>query len=181
MSDRHPADLFAAAAQKTQSVIAGVKADQLNESTPCSDWNVQALLDHLVGGTGFFAATLTGGSPETPAGDSPAAAYAAGAAKTVEAGKAIPLEQKVDSPFGNIPAGEFMYATFMDTVVHGWDLAKATGQDTTFSEEHAKLIHDAFAPNMDGLRQSGAFGPAVAVPDSASTQDKLIAMMGRQP
>ena len=71
MSDHHSADLYAAAAQKTQSVIAGVKADQFNDSTPCSDWNVQALVDNLVGGTGFFAPTLTGGSSDAPTGDNP--------------------------------------------------------------------------------------------------------------
>ena len=181
MSEIHPADLYEAAAQKTRGVIAGVKADQLNGPTPCGEWNVQALVDHLVGGPGEEAGALSGGATDAPAGDSPAAAYAAGAARTVEAGKAIDPKKKVQSPFGEMSAAEFMYATVLDTVVHGWDLAKATGQDTTLNEEHVKLIYKTYEPLMEMLRQADAFGPAVAVPDSVSAQDKLIAMMGRQP
>ena len=112
MSDHHSADLYAAAAQKTQSVIAGVKADQFNDSTPCSDWNVQALVDHLVSGIGFFATTLTGGSSDAPTDDKPAAAYAAEVAKTVEIGKAMGMQKKVNSPFGEFTAGEFIVRDF---------------------------------------------------------------------
>ena len=91
------------------------------------------------------------------------------------------MEKKYDTPFGEMSGGEFMFGAFMDNVVHGWDLAKATGQNTDLNEAHSQIVHGAFAPMMDGMRQGGAFGPEVAVADEASIQNKLLGMMGRQP
>ena len=179
----NPVELFGEAVKNTRQIIANVKPDQMGGSTPCSEWDVKALIDHIIGGTMFFAGTLAGEEPGQPSSDgSPADIYQAGTEKVL-AGAQAPgaMDKKYDTPFGEMSGGEFMFGAFMDNVVHGWDLAKATGQNTDLNEAHAQVIFGAFAPMMDGMRQGGAFGPEVAVNDDASIQNKLLGMMGRQP
>ena len=131
----------------------------------------------------FFAGTLAGEEPGQPSGDgNPADIYQAGKDKVLEAAqKPGAMEKKYQTPFGEMSGGEFMLGAFMDNLVHGWDLAKATGQNTELNENHAQTVFQAFAPMMAGTRQGGAFGPEVSVPDNASIQHKLLGMMGRQP
>ncbi len=91
------------------------------------------------------------------------------------------MDSTVNVPGNDMPVAGFMMSAFMDTVIHGWDLAKATEQDASFSTEHAEIILQAFEPQMENLRASGSFGPAVSVSEGASPQDRLIAIFGRQP
>ena len=178
----NPVELFGEAVKTTAQIIANVKPDQMSASTPCSEWDVKALMDHVIGGTMFFAGTLAGEEPGSPGDGNPADIYKSGTDRVLdEAQKPGKMEAKYETPFGEMSGGEFMFGAFMDNVVHGWDLAKATGQNTAISEAHAQIIFGAFAPMMDGMRQGGAFGPEVSVPDGASAQDKLLGMMGRQP
>ena len=179
----NPVELYEAASKRTRQTIAGAKPDQMEGSTPCNEWDVKALMDHIIGGAAYFSAALLGEEPKgPPEANSPAEAYDVLAAKVVEAANTPgSLERKTQSPVGEMSGGEFLFGAFMDTVVHGWDLAKATGQDTTLNGEHVEIIYQAFAPGMDGLRENGLIGPEVEIPEDASTQDKMLGMMGRNP
>ena len=70
---------------------------------------------------------------------------------------------------------------FLDIVIHKWDLAKGTNQDTSIDSSLAKVSYAALSHAIEGARQSGAIGPEVQVPMSASIQDKLLGLSGRQP
>ena len=87
----NPIDLYSAAIKGTRQIIGGVQSSQLGDSTPCSEWNVQALMDHLIGGTGMIWGSLAGAAPETPQGNSPGAAFDAGTAKpeSTEGGRRV--------------------------------------------------------------------------------------------
>ncbi len=74
-----------------------------------------------------------------------------------------------------------MMGSFMDTLIHTWDLAKATGQNTDMDPALAEACYTAFAPQIDGYRGPETFGPEVTVPEDASIQDKLLGIMGRKP
>ena len=78
--------------------------------------------------------------------------------------------------------GQFLVGTWLDQFIHGWDLAKATGQDTTLAPE---LVDFAFSMLKSGFadmgRGAGFIGPEIALPDGASQQDQMMAYMGRQP
>lgn len=179
----NPFDLYAEAVKSTRVLIGGVKPSQLGDATPCSEWNVKALVDHLVGGAGFFAASLEGVAPQPPSsGGSAQAAYDEVTGRVLAAAqKPGVLDKSYQTPFGEMPGHAFMFGAFMDTVIHGWDLARATGQNTRLNDQHAEILYQAFAPQMDGMRQAGVFGPPVQVLPNASTQDKLLGMMGRKP
>ncbi len=179
----NPVELYQSAVETTQGIIANVTPDQMDSSTPCSDWNGQALVEHMVGGAAYFAASLAGEEPQPPSGGgSPADAYDTLTKKVLE-GAATPgaMEKKYATPFGEMSGGEFMFAAFMDTFVHGWDLAKTTGQDISLNGDFAGIIFQGMGPMMDGMQQSGNFGGAVRVSEDTSVQDKMLAMLGRQP
>ena len=177
----NPIDLYSAAIKGTRQIIGGVQSSQLGDSTPCSEWNVQALMDHLIGGTGMIWGSLAGAAPETPQGNSPGAAFDAGTAKVLDAAKAPgALEKTVPSPLGDMPGGQLLGAFFMDTLIHGWDLATATGQSTEMPADLAETCFAMFGPMADEIRKSGAFGPRVEVADDASTQVKLLGALGRK-
>ena len=179
----NPADLYEAAVKNTREIVAGVKESQLNDSTPCTEWNVQTLMNHLLDGTGYATGALAGNEPQAaPQADSPAEAYDIGTSNVLGVMRTPGvLETKVQSPFGEIPAMEFAFGSFMDTLIHGWDLAKATGQNTELPAELVGVCSAILTPEaLDGMR-GGPIGPAIEVSDDASTQDKMIANFGRKP
>ena len=93
------------------------------------------------------------------------------------------LDGVVATPnFGEIPVGQIFVGTTMDQFIHGWDLAKATGQDTTLDRGPGGIcLRNATSDGfVDMGRQAGFIGPEIAVPDDGP-QDKLIAYMGCQP
>ena len=175
-----PADLFQQAAAHTRAAVAGVKDSQLGDETPCSDWSVEELLNHIIGGA-TIGATVFGG--EAREGDDPVSAYDnafAGAVAAMHADGA--LDQTITTPSGGeMPGSDFAKILAMDNLIHGWDLAKATGQSTDLPSDLVDIIYADFEPQMDGFRQGDAFADEVPQPDDATAQDRLIAMMGRQP
>ena len=77
--------------------------------------------------------------------------------------------------------GHAMAETFMDALIHAWDVAKATRQDASPDPELVEACSAMFLPDMpERGRASGLVGPAVVVPADASAQDRLLAAMGRR-
>ena len=189
----NPIELYEAASQGFRQTLSGVKPDQMSNSTPCTLWSVQALINHNIKVTGFALGMLTENitvNPKEVSGRLPAE----GAVEALDAGVAKVLElmkqegsasMKIGTPFGQMTRGECLMAPIMDLLIHKWDLAKGTDQNTTLDSGLVQVIHDAFAPQMEGLRKMDfggpIYGPEVSVPADASLQDKVIAMMGRQP
>lgn len=170
-----------------EGLIRETSPEQYDSGTPCEKWTVRQLLDHLIGGTGFFRAVMerkefTGGDPDL-ARDDPAAAYRSGADAYLETLRdPSTLEGMVKPPFGEMPATAFLGISVTDHVVHGWDLARATRQDEAIPPEIlatvAPFAQQAFAAFP---RSPEVIGEPISVPDSASDQDKFIAFLGREP
>lgn len=185
----NPIELYEAVSQGFAQAIRGARADQMSNATPCSEWNVQALLNHNINVTGVFQRLLTAGPPAAAmevSGPLPPegalAGFEAGAARVLEAAKSPgKLEEEIDTPFGRMPAGQLMMFPFMDLLLHRWDLSKGTGQATTMDSGLAEVCFKMFEPLADGLRPRGIFGPAVTVSLRANTQDKLLGITGRNP
>ena len=175
------ADLYAKSAKATRPIVVALESGQMDNSTPCKEWNVQQVLDHVLGGASMGAARI-GGQENLGTEGSNIERYDASTAALAEAaGDATNLEKPVETPFGEMPGGQLLAGLAMDVFVHGWDLAKATGQDTSLDAELSGAYHAMFEGQMDMLRNGGATGPEVPVSADASIQDKLIGMMGRQP
>ena len=178
-----PADLFRRSSEWAATVFSGVKADQHGDPTPCTDWDVAGLMDHLVGSNRFFAAAARGETPPGGgAGDDPAGAYRDSVGEVMAAYAAPGVyEQIIQTPGGEMPGAALYAIAASEQLIHGWDLAKATGQDTTLDPELAAAFDAMIRPNIDGAVEGGFYGPAVAVPGDASAGDKLVALVGRQP
>lgn len=173
----------------TGHIVAKVRPEQLADPTPCRDWNVRQLLNHIVAGNHTFAEVARGGRAEAT-GDpadytrpDPGTNYLA-SAEAVLAAWSEPgaMERRCHMPFGDIPAPAAVSIHFLDLVVHGWDLARATGQDATIAPDLAAealdISHDLLSPE---LRELGVFGPEVPVSADDLLHERLVAFMGRRP
>ena len=172
-----------------KKVLSGVRSDQLGSPTPCASWDVSALINHLVGGSFFFAAATEAG--EAPSGaDSTdfasgdfAASYEDGSKQAVAAfGAPGAQERIIKLPFGEFPGAAFMGIATLDTFTHAWDLAKATGQPTDLDPELAtQLLEAAKASISDGFRgaEPMPFGPQQDAGAKASAADRVAAFLGR--
>lgn len=175
--------------EQTGRVVAGVKPEQYSAPTPCAEWDVRAVLDHIIGGNHFFAAAASGqslppGEVPDPLGDDPAGAYAQGAKAALEAWRQPgAAERTITLPIGDVPGAFGMGLHFVDHVVHAWDIAKATGQEGILDVGLAAAAYGLVNGNIgDDLRQAGGpFGPEVPCDENASAIERLVAYLGRTP
>jgi uncharacterized protein (TIGR03086 family) len=183
MTSLSPIDLYRRATADAVAVAERVRPDQLDLPTPCSAWSVRDLLDHLVGGTRYLGAAIAGTEPAAPTGAT-AADLRAGVEACL-AGLAEPgaLERTCTSPLGfNWTVLEATAGTFMDVLIHTWDLATATAQPAALDPGLVDACVEMFLPDMpERGRAAGIVGPAVSVGDDAAPQDRLLAAMGRTP
>ena len=182
------AELHARALDTTGRIVDGVAADRWHAATPCPDWDARGLVNHLVAGNLWAAELAAGGTIEGVGsrldgdllGDDPAAAYAASASA---AAAVFRLPGALDAPcavsYGPVPGSVYAGHRFLDVLVHGWDLAVATGQDYALDPELMEACQQIIEPQLNGFRSAGALAPQVAVPADASAQTRFLAMLGR--
>ena len=172
----------------TAVLVDGVEPRQMDLQTPCDGWNVRELLNHIVSGN-FWAAELAAGKTidevgdrldgDTLGDDAPAA-YRESAR---QAAAAFNAPGAMDAPcavsYGPVPGSVYCGHRIVDVAIHGWDLAKATGQDTTIDPELVDAIAAIVAPQIDMLSGSGMFGTTVVVAPDADPQTRLLSQLGR--
>lgn len=185
--------MMAKAAAEVVEVARNVKPDQLGAPTPCPEWDVRALVNHLMFWSAFrseLAArkeqapaddpitektdfTASPDWPETLARqlDKAVAAWSAPDALTGDTGLAG----------GSMPARMIAMMMVGELVVHGWDLARATGQTLPADPAVVATAGEMAAAMGDQGRQMGAFGAEVTVPADASPLDKVLGLSGRDP
>ncbi len=197
-SSTDPIAIFEKASHRVQKIMAGIRQGQSGSPTPCTEWDVRQVMNHVIGGAEVLAGSLEGSIPEGVGGVSPissysdepdlaklAQAYANETARILVAARQ-PGAMEAATPGGMMTVPQFLIAMATDHIVHGWDLARATNQDDTLD---AEVVQTAYAmmtdPETSGLvemgRQFGFVGAAITVSDDARLQDKVIAHMGRQP
>jgi uncharacterized protein (TIGR03086 family) len=172
-----PVVLFERATGGAVGLAAQVRPDQMALATPCTEWDVAALLAHMHGGPGYLLGALGVGSRADDR-------YDAAVARCVRALRAPgALEGTCMSPAGfEWSVAEATAGTAMDQLVHTWDLAVAIGGDRKLDPEIVDAIVAMFLPQMPEMgRQAGFVGPEVAVAPDASAQDRLLGAMGRRP
>lgn len=165
------------------SVIAGVRAEQHGDKTPCTEWTVGELLEHMIGvvaGLGRAA----GGQRPSPfvLGDDPAAQFDEAAAAALAAWRAPGvLDRVIDGGAGPMPGSVLAGINLLDTATHTWDLATATGQPPELPEPVAVGALEASRSIVSPEIRAGRFGPEQPAPDGASATVRLVAFLGRTP
>ena len=178
-------DVHRRALAATGDIVGRIKPEQLDASTPCEDYDVRGLLQHLISGN-YWVAPLVAGKTIDEVGDSLDRDFSIedydASAKEADAAFSGPgaMQKPVAVSYGPVPAEVYAGHRFLDVLVHGWDLAKATGQDATLDPELVDACFEVIAPQMDLLKASGMFGTEVEVADDAGAQTKLLAVLGRR-
>lgn len=179
------------AAQRFVEVVECIRPDQWELSTPCSEWTVRQLVDHVVrwsalvpefmGGLSLkemdapLERDILGKDPIGTARDSARAAIDAFDAPGA-------MECVVHHPFGEYPAVHFLYLRLFDNAVHGWDLARALGLHATIDPDIGEVLYAGALPQREAIRASGQFGVAeVPVLGGADTATRLLGLIGRKP
>src|ERR1041384_2497927 len=176
--------LFIKTSEQFGDAVREITPQQWNGPTPCSEWDVRALVKHLVYEVLWVPPMLEGKTIAEVGdqfegdvlGDDPAAAWEdaiAGARDAVNAPGATTVTTHLS--FGDFPGEEYITQVAFDLFVHGWDLRTAIGADATMDDEFLTAIMPWATKTMDAYRAAGAVGPMPPVPDGASAQTKLLA------
>lgn len=178
-----PLALHEGALDATSRIIARLRPEHLALPTPCAEWDVRLLIEHLVNGNDMFAQAVTGGTAE-PLVDDLLEAYARSTGTVRQAWREPGvLDRDVTLAFGTFPGHAAVRMHFVDHLVHGWDLAKATGQDTTIDDLLATAAYEEMTAALDpSSRGPGRpFAPEVPWRSDAPVHERLVAFLGRQP
>lgn len=174
-----PAERHRSIAATFAAVVSGV--GDWDVPTPVPEWRAIDVVDHLLEWPpGFFAG---GGVVLPPTAGEPAERWA----QQTAAIQALLDGPDHDTPFTHPMAGTFPLATAIDMFVttdvfmHSWDLARASGQADPLDADEAARLLEGMLPIDAMLRQSGQYGPRVAVADDATAPDRLMAFVGRDP
>jgi uncharacterized protein (TIGR03086 family) len=172
----------------TRKVLTAVSKNQLGDDTPCASWKVSDLINHIVGGLYFFEAGVKGEPPAVGETDFSATDFVSAfddAAKSCVAAFQADgvMEKMLTLPFGKMPGAAFIGLAATDDFTHGWDLAKATGQNTNLAPELAEQLligsRQAISPAFRSP-EGTVFGPEQPAPAGASKADELAAFLGRK-
>ena len=180
------------ACASTERVVEGVAPDQYGLATPCGQWDVRALLNHLLGTLALGEALLADIPPavdiapgELPGTDlvvgDPAKAYRVGVEALLASAGGDALTRTHSTPLGEMPGAVLGGFTTLDILVHGWDLAVATGQDATLDASLADEVLAFARQTISETTRAPRIGPELPVAADASPTDRLVAYLGRQP
>jgi uncharacterized protein (TIGR03086 family) len=171
-------DLYRRASAWANQKVEGA-TEQLNARTPCDEWNVRTLLDHMLDTQRYFLGSARGEDAALPAptppetlSDDPVADFAAMREDMLAA---------YDDPDVIEKTGPALGIAFSDQLLHAWDLAVATRQDTTMPEDLAEASFQMLDGRLTDEQRKGGFKSAIEVGDDASAQDRLLAYTGRRP
>jgi uncharacterized protein (TIGR03086 family) len=153
--------------------------DQLDTDTPCDEWKLSTLLDHMLETQRYFVGNANGEDAQLPQpappkliGSDPAADFEQARAEIKRAFADPAVQEKTGPALG---------IAFSDLLLHGWDVAVATGQDATMPNGLADAAYEMIHGRFTVEQRKGVFKPEVRIGDDASPQDRLLAYTGRDP
>jgi len=182
-------EVHGAALDGARRSIAGVGDDQWQAASDCDGWTVRELVNHVVTGN-YWAAELSSGLSIGAVGDrldgdvlgtDPLRAYDDSALVAAAAFRAPgAMEAPCAVSYGPVPGEIYCGHRFLDVLIHGWDIATSTGQDTSLDPGLVEACFEVLEPQIDMLVGSGMFGTALDVPEGADRQTQLLAVLGRR-
>lgn len=183
-------DLHARAMGHFDQLVRAIRPPHWDGPTPCAEWTVRDLLNHLVVEQ-LWVPHLLAGATVADVGDrfdgdqlgaDPLTAWQDASAAAFEAFREDgALDREVALSYARRPARDYCGEMTFDFTVHAWDLARGIGADDTIDPELAQFSYELIAPQMELVAESGLFGPPVDVPADADIATRLLAITGRTP
>jgi uncharacterized protein (TIGR03086 family) len=171
-------DLYGRASEWTVGKATGA-ANKLDATTPCEEWDVRTLMNHMLETQQYFVGSARGLDVSPPSheppeilGEDPVSDFVVARTETLRTFGEDGVIEKTGPSLG---------IAFSDQLLHGWDLAKASGQDTAMPDGLAEAAYQVIHGNFTDEQRKGVFGPEIEVPDTASAQERLLAYSGRDP
>jgi uncharacterized protein (TIGR03086 family) len=171
-------DLYERASEWTLGKVSGATA-KLDAQTPCDEWRVRELMDHMLDTENYFIGSAQGKDVSRPSPNPP---------KLMSDDPVADFKRARDDMLATFrregvieKTGPSLGIAFADQLIHGWDLAKATGQDATMPSGLGEAAYGMLHGRLTDDQRKGAFKPELKVADDASAQDKLLAYTGRDP
>jgi len=192
-------DRYSVASSEFRRRLETVRADQWTWPTPCTEWNVRLLVNHMARGNLNFVGLLNGATGAdflrlrgADALDAdPLASYARSVQECAEAfARSGALQQVVDYPLGRVPGAQALAIRTTDTTIHTWDLAQAIGAEDTLDPGLVAWIDDRMEDIYAGLVETPVAAesthrffaaPVSATASGESRQGRLLRRMGRNP
>ncbi|NUR95822.1 MAG: TIGR03086 family protein [Kribbellaceae bacterium] len=163
--------------------VAAVRADQWGNQSPCAGWTARAVVEHVVTLHGAMLAPVA--RKLEPSDDPLTAFQEARAAIEDVLDDPVAALTETDTPDGPMTTERHIDEVVSDDlVVHGWDLARATGQDEAMDPvdiERLWATAVATPPELMEKHRAGVYGAEVPVAADAPLQDRLLGLLGREP
>lgn len=180
--------LFSAAAKQASHCINNVHSDQLTNPTPCTDWDLKTLLNHIVYELAWLPDMLEGKTVADVGtrhdgdllGSDPAAAWKSAVQKAQEAVERADLDATVHLSYGDASADHYIREMATDIAIHGWDVGQSIKCNVILDDTVAKAIYDFMLPRRDELAGSGAFAAEIPVAATENVQTRLLGLLGRK-
>jgi len=168
--------------------VRAIAPDQWGNPTPCTEWDVRALVNHVVGELRWVAPLLAGQTVAEVGdrfdsdliGSDPKAAWAAARAEARrEFERPAALDAVVHLSYGDDLGRSYCHQLTLDALIHGWDLASGVAGDTTMPEELVDWALKYCTPIQAVFAASGLYGRPQQTGPGANEQTVLLAMVGR--
>jgi len=182
-------ELFVKASKSYEEAVHQIREDQWHFPTPCTEWDVRALMQHLVNEQLWVPPLLEGKTIAEVGdafdgdnlGDDPVAAWDDAAQNARAAVEALSdLQQVTHLSFGDFPAQEYLDQMVFDLHIHGWDLRTGIGVDTTMDDDLTAYLMPWAEVAMKAYEQAGVTAAPPPSPAGASEQSKILALSGRR-
>ncbi len=171
-------DLYGRASDWTSTKVAGA-ASRLDAPSSCDGWNIRTLMSHMLQTQRYFVGAARGEQVAPPmgtlpdlVGDEPMAEFERARTETLKTFGEPGVIEKTGPALG---------IAFSDQLLHGWDLARSTGQDATMPEGLPEAAYGLIHGRFTAEQRKGVFKPEIPVAANASAQDRLLAYTGRDP
>lgn len=186
---RDVADRYLTALGELDRHMHDISTDQWSSPTPCTEWDVRTLVDHLVYET-LWVPDLVTGATLADVGDryegdrlggDPVTSWTSARTAAAEGVRAATLDVPVHTSGGELTADEYLTQMLFDAAIHGWDLATSIGADHTIPDDVARDLKAWFAPQVDQMVAARIIAEPVSVSSEADAATRLIALSGRTP
>lgn len=182
-----PKELFIKALDEANGCAAQVKVELYNRPTPCTEWNLKQLFNHMVYELSWIPDLLAGKTIDEVGtkydgdliGDDPQAAWQKAAKAAREAVEKVDLDATVHLSYGDFSAADYLKDMASDMLIHGWDVDQSINCSLILEPTLAQALYDHWLPRKTEIANSNVFGTPQEVAEDATIATKLLALLGR--